>query len=212
MKIYGHFMSAPANQVRLTASAIGAEHDYVHVDLATQEQKTPEYQAINPLGRVPALDDDGFKLSESNAISRYLACRQGDCALYPNDAKARATIDQWMDYSSHHVRAAMAKVLFNTLFAPMMGMEVDEKSMAEGREQLSNALPHVNAALEKNAFLAGDAMTIADTAMLAAMEPFEMIKVDLEPYPAVVKWRQGLMAQPFYQNVHAHYAAEMPQS
>lgn len=208
MKIYGHFMSAPSNQVRLTASALGLDHDYIHVDLARGEQKSPEYLAVNPFGRVPALDDDGFKLAESNAISRYLACKT-DCAFYPNDPRARATIDQWMEYAGHHVRANMGKILFNKILAPMLDAPVDEKSMKEGEQFLNNALPAIDGALGRNAYLAGDAMTIADTAMIAAMEPFEMIGYDFSGFANIKKWRAGIMAQDFYKHVHDHYAAEM---
>ena len=207
MKIFGHFFSAPANQVRLTASAIGHDFEYIHVDLTTGEQKTEEYLAINPVGKVPALDDDGFKLSESNAISRYLACKT-DCALYPNDAKARAVIDQWMDYSAHHVRANMAKILFNKMFAPLLGQEPDEKSMAEGRDLLDQNLAPVNSTLGEHAFLTGGALTIADTAMLAAMEPFDVIEYDYAKFGHIKRWRDQLMATDWYQRVHERYAAE----
>ena len=208
MKIYGHFFSAPANQVRLTASALDLPHEYVHVDLLQGEQRTPEFLAINRFGRVPALDDDGFRLSESGAISRYLASK-ADSVLYPsNDAGKRAHIDQWMDYAGHHVRANMAKVLFNKMFAPMLELEPDEKSLAEGIANLDACLPIVDAALGDTNFIAGDAMTIADTAMLAAMEPFEVLDYDISAHDNVKCWRETAMQQDWYQRVHAHYGAE----
>ena len=208
MKVYGHFMSAPANQVRLTASALGVAHDYQHVDLMNGEQRTPEYLAVNAFGRVPAIEDDGFKLAESNAICRYLACK-GQSELYPADVKTRAEIDQWMDFAAHHVRANMGKVLFNKVFAPMMGMDVDEKSLNEGRENLDAGLPVIDDALSRRGYIAADRMTIADTAMLAAMEPFEMIDYDVARFGNVKAWRDKMTGEPFYQRVHAHYGAEM---
>ena len=210
MKIYGHFFSAPANQVRLTASALGLEHEYHHVDLMAEQQKSPEFLAINPIGKVPAIDDDGFTVAESNAISRYLACKQ-DCSLYPQGPKDRAVIDQWMDFAAHHVRANMAKILFNKVFAPMMEIPVDEKAMQDGRDALNQNLAHVNAALEKAPYIAGNTLTIADTAMMAAMEPFEMIDYDITAFPNVQQWRSNNMSQDWYTSVHAHYAAEMQQ-
>ena len=209
MKIYGHFFSAPANQVRLTASALGVDHEYRHVDLGQGEQKTPAYLAVNPFGRVPALEDDGLTIGESGAISRYLACKNGDCSMYPNDAKKRAEIDQWMDVAAHHVRTNMAKVLFNKMFAPMFDLPVDEKSMADGQEALDANMPPIDAALSKTDFIAGDTLSIADTAMLAAMEPFETIGYDISSYTNIKRWRDNAMAQDWYKNVHPHYAAEM---
>ncbi|MEM8772000.1 MAG: glutathione S-transferase family protein [Pseudomonadota bacterium] len=208
MKIYGHYMSAPANQVRLTASALGQDYDYVHVDLGAGEQKSPDYLTVNRFGRVPAMDDNGFKLAESGAISRYLACKS-DCAAYPKDPQKRAEIDQWMDFSAHHIRANMGKVLFNKVFAPMFEMEADQKSLDEGVENLNNNLPVLDAQLAKTPFATGDALTIADTALISAMEPFEMIEYDLSATPNVAKYRERIAGEDWYKNVHAHYAAEM---
>ena len=208
MKIYGHFLSSPANQVRLTASALGAPHEYVHVDLQNGEQMTPEYRAINPFGKVPALDDNGFHLAESNAICRYLAHKQG-AALYSADPKQAARIDQWMDFSTHHVRSNMGKVLFNKMFAPMFDMPVNEAALAEGLENLNANLGHVETALSQGGFLASDALTLADIALIAAMEPFEKIEFDMTPFPATQKMRQSIMGEDWYTSVHAHYGAEM---
>jgi glutathione S-transferase len=208
MKIYGHFFSPPANQVRLTASAIGIENEYVHVDLQKGEHKLPEYLAVNPFGRVPSLDDDGFQLAESGAISRYLA-NKAESALYPNDAKTRGSIDQWMDCAAHHVRANMAKILFNKIIAPMLDVPADEKSITEGQDNLNACLPTVDAALGETDYLVGDTLTIADTAMLAAVEPFEMIGYDISGFENITKWRTRNMNEDWYKKVHAHYGAEM---
>ena len=82
MKIYGTYLSAPANKVRLTASALGLDVEYHNLDLTKGEHKSPEYLEVNPLGKVPAIDDDGFYLFESNAICRYMA-NKSDSDLYP---------------------------------------------------------------------------------------------------------------------------------
>lgn len=208
LKLYGHFFSFPSNQARLTASAAGIDFEYVHVDLTKGEQKLPNYLSVNPFGKVPALDDDGYRLGESSAISRYLACKAG-CALYPDDIRERGVIDQWMDFSCHHIRANVGKVMFNKFFAPVMGADVDEKSMAEGEANLEAMLPAVEARLAERAYLAGDVLTIADTAMIAALEPAEMMGFDLSSYSAIQKWRNAIMATGWYKNIHERYGAEM---
>ncbi|MGV6800506.1 MAG: glutathione S-transferase family protein [bacterium] len=208
MKIYGHFMSAPSNQVRLTASALGLEADYQHVDLQSGEHKQDEYLSVNPFGRVPALTDGDFRLSESSTICRYLAY-QAENDMYPEDIQQRAIVDQWMDFANNHIRSNMSKVLFNQLIAPLMGVEPDERSMVDGRKFLDGNLPHVETALEGNKYLTGDQLTLADTAMMAAMEPFEIINYDLSHYPNISKWRKENMQSDWYKKVHNHYAEEM---
>ncbi|MGF1544505.1 MAG: glutathione S-transferase family protein [Parvularculaceae bacterium] len=208
MKLYGHFMSAPSNQARLSASAIGVDVEYVHVDLTQGDQRKPEHLAVNPFGKVPALEDDGFRLSESGAISRYLAARENS-PLYPADPQRRAVVDQWMDCASIHVRMNMGKILFNQVFAPLLGRESDPASIEEGRQFLAGLLPVIDERLAGTAHLCGDAPTLADIAMLAAVEPFDMIAVSFDPYPNVEKWRDALMATDWYRAVHDHYGAEL---
>ena len=209
MKIYGHFLSAPSNKVRLAASAIGQAFEYIHVDLTKGEHKTENYLTKNPVGKVPALDDDGFCLFESNAMCRYIADKNNS-PLFPKELQARAIVDQWMEFGSHHILTNMGKMLFNKFFAPSMGVEPDLQSMADGEKFLKQYLPVVDEQLSKTAMLTGSEMSLADIVMLAALDPFEMIEFDLAPYENISKWRKNLMSQDFYQSVHTHYAADLP--
>ena len=186
---------------------MGFEFSYHHVDLQQGEQQHPDFLDINQLGKVPALEDDGFMLSESDAICRYMANKAGK--LYPNDLQTRARIDRWMDNSAQTVLLQMSKILFNRFFAPMLGIEPNQTSINEGQKNLGTILPHINNQLLQSKYLAGDEMSIADISMLAAVDPFDMIEVDLSEYPAITKWRQDLMQQKFYQDVHPHFASEM---
>ncbi len=210
MKIYGTYLSAPANKVRLAASALDIDADYINLDLTKGEHKTPEYLAVNPLGKVPAIDDNGFYLFESNTICRYMA-NKVNSPLYPKDVQHRALVDQWMDFSSHHILTNMGKILFNKFFAPMMGLNPNPDSIVEGNRYLDAQIPVIEKCLSNSKMLAGEEMSIADIAMLAALEPFDLIQYDLSPYPAVSAWRNNLMQQAFYLKVHTHYAAEIPQ-
>lgn len=209
MKIYGHFLSVPSNKVRLAAAAIGQDFDYVHVELSKGEQKTPNYLGVNPVGKVPAMDDDGFYLSESNAIARYIADKNKSDLFPQRDLQRRAIVDQWIEFSSHHILQNMSKVLFNKFFAPVMGVDPDLQSMADGERFLHQYVPVVEKQLAAHPMLTGEKMTLADVAMIAALDPFEMIEFDLKPYPKLTAWRGKIMAQDFYQQVHSHYAADL---
>lgn len=209
MNIYGHFFSAPSNKVRYCANAVGLEFTYHHVDLQQGEQQHPDFLNINQLGKVPAIEDDGFMLSESDAICRYLANKAGK--LYPDDLHTRARIDRWMDISAQTVLLQMSKILFNRFFAPMLGEEPNQTAIEDGQRNLGVILPHINNQLAQSAYLAGDELSIADISMLAAIDPFDMLEVDLSDYPQLKKWRKELMQQDFYQHVHHHYGAEMEQ-
>ena len=112
LKIYGLDVSTWTNRVRFTANYLGLKYEYIPVNLAAGEGQAKDYLAIHPAGKIPALDDDGFRLFESGAIAKYLAAKNNS-NLYPTDIKKRAIVDQWSDFVALHVAKAMERVVFN---------------------------------------------------------------------------------------------------
>ena len=208
LKLYYHPLSFPALGTLFTAEAAGMEYESHIVDLQKGEHKTPDFLSINPMGRVPAMVDGDFKLSESVAIMRYIGRKSGS-GLYPKGIEAQAEVDQWTDFSIHHVRSAMGRVQFNRVVAKFFGAEPDEKSLEAGLNFLATNLPFIEERLSKQPFLCGDSMTIADTALLSALEPADMCGFDLSPYPTIKAWRETRMSETFYTNVHSHFGAEL---
>ena len=204
LKIYGSDLSSPSNKVRFVANALGLQYDYIKVNLREGEHQKPEFLKVNPVGKIPAIDDDGFCLFESNAIIRYLADKNNS-PLYPKGLKERAVVDEWMDLSSMHVGMALSKVTYNRLFAPMRGQPVDENSIKEGINFLSRFLPVVDNQLAKSKYLTGSAMTLADIVLLATLDSAEASEIDLSNYKNIVRWRNALKQETFYTKCHANY-------
>ena len=196
LKIYGSDLSGPANKVRFTANALGLKYEYKFVDLRAGEHQKPEFLKLHPAGKVPVIDDDGFVLFESNAIIKYLA-EKNNSPLYPEEFKQQAVVDQWMDFTSHHVGAALSKVLYNRIFAPMRGVPIDENSLKEGLAFLDRFLPVVDNQLARNKYMAGSKMTIADINLLATLDPSEVAHIDLSKYKNIIQWRNDLKRQDF---------------
>ena len=208
LKIYGFDFSSPANKVRMCANALGLEYEYIQVNMQEGEHKSDKYLAVNPAGKVPAIDDDGFTLFESNAIMKYF-CDKSSSSYYPKDPLERAVVDQWCDFVSIHVYMALGRVVFNKIVAPQMGFDVDERSLRDGQVFLGQFLPVIEGQLGKTELLAGDELTIADFCLLATVDPAEMIELDLTPYPKLNAWRENQRAQEFYQNVHKFFGESM---
>ena len=97
MKLYYHPVSTTSRPVVLFAKESGIELEYQLVDLFTGAHYQPEYVAINPSRQVPVLEDGDFRLTESSAILKYLADRQGSAA-YPTDLRKRARVNERMDW------------------------------------------------------------------------------------------------------------------
>ena len=202
--IYGSDLSAPAIKVRLTASFLGVKHKWQLVNLREGEQKQEWYLKINPVGKVPAIDDDGFHLFESNAICRYL-CDKHNSALYPKDVKKRATIDQWIDYASFHIGANFMPVVYNRLFAPLRGIPVNEKAITDGLGFLKQYFPIIEKQLTQHKYMVSQEMSLADIILLALLEPAEKAQIDLSVYPKLNAWRSDLKKQSFYTSCYKEY-------
>lgn len=205
LQIYGSPFSSPTNKVRYTANFLNLPYEFHSINLRAGEQRTPEFLKMNPLAKIPAINDNGFSLGESNAIIRYLADKKNS-ALYPKDLQQRAIIDQWIDYSSHHVMLATSKIMFNTYFYKLAATPIDERSLQDGQQFLGNYLPIIEKQLTSHAFIAGQKMSLADIALIAALDVCEMIEVDLTKYPHIHAWRQKLMHETFYTKCHESYA------
>ena len=207
-EIYYHPLSFPSLAPVFTAEAAGIDYNAKLVDLSKDEQKSDEYLAINPYGKVPALKDGDFAMAESAAIMRYMAREHGS-SLYPSEVKAQAKCDQWIDYVNHHIRANVGKVHFNRSLAPMFGAEPDEQSLADGLRFLENNFPAIENCLSEQPYLCGNDMTLADIALVAALEPINMSKIDISGFPTLSKWLAARRSEEFYTNVHSHYGAEL---
>jgi len=210
LTIYGSALSSPANKVVFVANFLGLQYEYKKVDLRAGEQQKPEFLKVNPVGKIPAIDNDGFLLFESGAIIKYLSDKNNSF-LYPKGLKERAIVDQWLDFVTLHVGGAMQKVTFNRVFAPRRGLAIDENSLKEGQMFLERFLPIVEGQLAKNPNLTGQQLTLADITLLSALDPAEVSGIDLAPYPQISKWRANLRTQNFYTKCHKEYGEELKQ-
>lgn len=202
LTIYGFDFSSPSNKVRFAANAMGLQYEYKRVNLFTGEQKSPEFLKLNPIGRVPAIDDNGFKAFESASIIKYLADKNNS-PLYPKDLKKRTIVDQWIDFANIHVATALARVTFNRVMYQMLKVEKDERSLSDGIRFLGTYLPLLEKQLKENKYLAGSEMTLADINLLAVLDPAELSSVDLSIYPGISNWRKNLRTQSFYTKCHS---------
>ena len=212
IKLYGIGCSFNISKVRYCLNFLNLSYEWVQTNPMVGENKLPEFQKINPTGKIPAIDVDGFKLFESNAIIRYLAS-VNNSDLYPQDAKKRAIIDAWMDYTSIHVGAAFGRVLFNRVFAPMTGQTADQESLRVGLEFLDKYFPVIEKQLTTNSYVAGNEVSIADISLLATLDPCELAQIsNIDQYPAIKKWRAGLKSQAFYQKCYKDYSQFVQES
>lgn len=188
--LYGLELSFPVNRVRMCLNALNLDYEFISVNPLAGETQTEPYLKLHPAGKVPAFDDDGFILFESNAIMKYL-CRKQNSDYYPSDINDQAKVDQWLDFTTIHLANGINKVFFNKVVAPMIKADVDEKSIEDGYNFIKRFLPIINDQLAASTYLATDSMTIADFCLLGTIDPIELIDIDITEYPHIDTWRKN---------------------
>src|ERR1700674_3891705 len=98
LKIWGRTTSSNVQKAMFAVGELGLAHERIDIGGTFGKNREPAYLAMNPNGLVPTLEEDGFLLWESNAITRYLAAKHQAAVLEPKDLRVRALAHQWMDW------------------------------------------------------------------------------------------------------------------
>ncbi|MBT7950864.1 MAG: glutathione S-transferase family protein [Gammaproteobacteria bacterium] len=194
MKIYGDFESGNCYKVRLVASILGIEHEWIHTDILAGDTKTSEFLKLNPNGKIPLLVlDDGHCLSESNAILNYLAAGS---ELLPSDSFLLALTQQWQFFEqySHEPYIAVARFINSYLGLPEERKEEYESKQEGGHK----ALVAMEKQLTQSPFLVGESLTVADISLYAYTHVAEEGGFELSRYPAIQNWLNRISALPNY--------------
>ena len=195
MKLYGHTWSNAARRVQMLCEELAIPYTYETVDLLNGKQYTPEFQKLNPNSKVPAIDDDGFMLWESQAIMRYLADKHKAHSWYPAEPKARARVEQWLDWNQTRLGQEAAKIMFNTHFA---GDKRNDNAIEDAKKWLEKILPVLEDELKQHSYLGGNQPNLADIAVTTNLAYLEMCQHDLSPYPTVTRWYDGIKKRPSF--------------
>ncbi len=178
---------------------VGLPYNVHPINIGQDDQFTPEFVAINPNSKIPAIvDTDGpggkpYTLFESGAILMYLAEKTGK--LMPQDMAARYQVIQWLMFQMGGVGPIFGQVHH---FERAAKEDVPYGKKRYGTE-CRRLYAVMNSHLEGRNFFANDAYSIADIAILPWVARYEWQHVDLADYPNVKRWFDGLMARPAVQ-------------
>lgn len=189
--IYGVPMSR-AYRVLWMANELGLDYENVPTHFA-DSAKTADYLAINPNGKIPAIDDDGLKLWESMAINLYLA-RKHDKGLWPKAPAGEAKALQWSFWAIAEVEKPLLAVLLNTVFLPED--KRDPRAAAEGKQQLERPLKVLDAELAQAPYLLGASFSVADLNVASVLSWARISRMDLSAWPHVDKWLTAALQRP----------------
>jgi glutathione S-transferase len=195
MKLYGFPPSPNTWKVRAVAHQLGIPLELELVDLT--KPRTPAYLAINPTGRTPTLVDGDFVLSESSAIMQYIASRSPN-TLWPDNPRARASITQWQCWQLPHFGGEACQPLtFQRLVKKIVKLgPPDDAVVAKATEAFNRDARYLDDHLAKSSYLVGNALTLADLSVVAAMAYAKEAEMPLAPYSHVRDWFGRVTALP----------------
>ena len=188
MKLYNNEMANSPRKVRMfIAEKNISDIEIINIDLMSGEHKTPEYRAIAPNSRIPALElDDGAVIMESTAICRYLESLYPEPNLFGESAIEIASIEMWQAriYNELMIPLAMA---FRHLHPGMSNLEIQNKDYGETQKSIGiKSLKYFDAVLSESKFVAGDRFTFADIQMITTTDFFiGLNRLSMEDYPEI---------------------------
>ncbi len=208
MKLYSHPASTTSRPIMMFCAEQDIEIETVTVDLFAGEHKKTAYLAVNPNGMVPTLDDDGFVLSESSAILKYLADK-ADSPTYPKQARARARVNEIMDwFNTQFYRELGYHVVYPQAF-PNHARATDEltQSIVDwGHERtlpMLDLLDHGWVTFPGGGpYLTGADITIADYLGAELIGCGDLIGASWGGYPNIARWIDTMKSRPSWAEIH----------
>jgi len=202
--LYFHPVSTASRPVVLFCAEEHISYEPHIVDLMTGAHLQAPYIGVNPNGLVPALDDDGFVLTESSAILKYLAEKTGSKA-YPKDLKARARVNEMMDWFNTQLYREWG---YHLTYPQLFPHHVRKPEAAQtatiewGKTQSERWMKVLDARLADNKFLCGDEITIADYFGAGVLATGDIIRVSYDRFPNVKRWVEAMHALPSWKKIN----------
>lgn len=202
MKIYGAALSPFVRKLMIYCAEAQLAYEQTPTFPAGPDGQNPEFLAVSPLGKIPAINDDGFCLADSSAILHYLDAKYAK-GLIPSDPQARGQAVFFDEIADTVLGPIAGALFFNRVVAPkFMGREGD---LAAADLAEKETLPALLTKLEKmipvsGGFLVGGAFSIADISLASAFVNVKHggVVVDAADFPRLAAWLASIWARPSF--------------
>lgn len=203
MKLYGAMLSPFVRKVAVIATEKGVSWDLARGGPGSTD---PDFLACSPLGKIPAIDDDGFTLADSTAIAFYLDGQYPDPKLIPDDPKLRGKAVFWDEFADTVLGAAGLKILFNRLVGPkLLKVGGDEAVALQGEAELPRWVDWLESVAPEQSWLLGETFSIADISIASIFRTLAYVGHGVDPAarPKTAAWYARVTARPAWAAVAA---------
>jgi glutathione S-transferase len=163
MKLY-YAPGACSLAPHIALEEVGAPFELSRIDLAANQQSSAGYLRINPKGRVPALVDGDWVLTEAPAILRYIAARHPAAGLWPWEPREEARCAEWLNWLSSTIQVAFGHVRRAARYAS--DPRAVEDVAATGKKTARELWQAVDARLGEGPWAIGERYTVADPLLM----------------------------------------------
>ena len=184
------------HKITIALEEMGLDYTLKAVNIGTGDQFKPDFLAISPNNRMPAIIDHGgpdgqaISVFESGAILLYLAQKTGQ--FIPKDRREQIAVYEWLMWQMGGFGPMLGQAHHFNYYAP----EKIQYGMDRYSNEANRLYGVLDRQLQENAFVAGAHYSIADMAILPWTRTFSRQNVDIEQYPHVKRWRESLLARP----------------
>ncbi|HKP23210.1 MAG TPA: glutathione S-transferase family protein [Dongiaceae bacterium] len=194
LTIYGTARSRTA-RVLWMVKELGLTFEHVPLAMGDAALKQPPFLKINPAGRVPAIDDNGFVMAESLAINLYLARKYGDRAsLAPASLEEEARAWQWSSWAMTDLEGPLNLIHLHRNFFPPE--KRDPKAADAAEVQVQRPLAMLESILAANAYLLGARFTVADINVASVLSASRLSAINMAAFPHVADWAKRCQGRP----------------
>lgn len=193
LKLWGRTNSVNVKKALWCLGELGLPYERLDAGMQFGVVNTPEYRKMNPNGRVPTIEDDGFVLWESHTIVRYLCAKHSMGKLCPSDLRVRADAERWMDWA-FTFQSAMRDVFWGLIRTPPE--KRDAKAIDAGVKASHELAGMLDGVLADRPYVAGDQFTMGDIPIGCEVQRYLRVPIERPSRPHLEAWFERLRQRP----------------
>jgi len=195
LKIWGRKNSINVQKVMWVVGELGIAHERVDAGGSFGGLNEPAFVAMNPMKRVPVIDDGGTIIWESHAIIRYLCAQYGKGRLWSEDAVQRSASDIWMEWTQTSLQPRFINGVFWAFYRTPEEQR-DWPAIRQNIQITADLLRILDRHLAGRSFVGGDALTIGDIPPGAQLYRYFQLEIERPSMPNVEAWYERLCSRP----------------
>jgi glutathione S-transferase len=197
LKIWGRRNSINVQKVMWVLGELGIAYERIDAGGSFGGLNHPAFVAMNPMKRVPVIDDGGTIIWESHAIIRYLCAQYGKGRLWSEDAVQRSASDIWMEWTQTSLQPKFISGVFWGFYRTPETQR-DWPAIRQNVQATADLFHILDRHLANRLFVGGDALTIGDIPPGAQLYRYFQLEIERPSLPHVEAWYERLCSRPAY--------------